>query len=455
MSRRGEAPRAVRFERFAGIVAIAAISLLSTPRAGRAAVDPFYLSLYSDGVQAYDRADYATAARWLQLACFGLLDEPKPLGGCLARLAVAQAQSGDGDGFRETFRRLVEVESGFSGYSQADLPTAVRSAFEQQAAARIPAEVLAASPVFSRLLAQKDAAKVEAMPPRARREELEKRIAAEPRNPTWRILLGRLEVAEGRPAVALTAAQAALGLAPGEPRAVCLRGLAQARLGSCQEALVDLAGCAETSQFATPAAARLGCLVERKSWSDARSFVASLPQALRDDKEISRLVRQMPAEGADAPATAKVPATAPGAVPAKSPRPGAPASAPEPTAAERAALPKVRELLGPEAPSRDLKRARDMAKKLADAHPDWREAQLTMAEAAYRNSRWAEAASYFRRSGDPGDDRPELLFYFAVSLFESGDRSGAASILKRSLPNLQPSPFVDEYTKKILREEGS
>jgi hypothetical protein len=38
----------------------------------------------------------------------------------------------------------------------------------------------------------------------------------------------------------------------------------------------------------------------------------------------------------------------------------------------------------------------------------------------------------------------------AVSLFESGDAAGAAAILKRSLPNLQRSAYVDAYARKIL-----
>ncbi len=429
---------------------VALLGLLVAALPCGAAIDPFYLSLYSDGVQAYERGDYTNAARWLQLACFGLLDEPKALGGCLARLSVAQGKSGDADGFRESFRRLTEVETAFSGYSQADLPVAVRSAFEQQAAVRIPEEVLAASPAFARLRSQKEAVRIEALPPRARREELEKRIATEPKSPDWRILLGRLEVTEGKPAVALAAAQAALALAPAEPRAICLRGLAQARLGACAEALADLSGCAETTQFATPAAARLGCLVERQLWAEARSFVAGLSPALRDDRDLSRLVRQIPTDADRESAATSVPTPTAVTPPPPSPR----ATSAEPTARERESVAQARGLLGPEAPNRDLKRARELAKPMADAHPDWRDSQLLMAEAAYRNSRWAEAATYFRRAGDPGDDRPELLFYFAVSLFESGDRRAAATILKRSLPNLQPSPYVDEYTRKILREEA-
>jgi hypothetical protein len=38
----------------------------------------------------------------------------------------------------------------------------------------------------------------------------------------------------------------------------------------------------------------------------------------------------------------------------------------------------------------------------------------------------------------------------AVSLYESGDATGAAAALRRSLPNLQRTPYVDGYARKIL-----
>jgi predicted Zn-dependent protease len=98
----------------------------------------------------------------------------------------------------------------------------------------------------------------------------------------------------------------------------------------------------------------------------------------------------------------------------------------------------------------DLREALRLARELADAHPDSKEAQYLAGAAAYRNSRWPEAAAYFRRGGPPGDDHPELLFYMAVAYYEVGDRPGAASALKRSLPNLQKTPFVESYVKRIL-----
>ncbi len=42
----------------------------------------------------------------------------------------------------------------------------------------------------------------------------------------------------------------------------------------------------------------------------------------------------------------------------------------------------------------------------------------------------------------------------AVALYESGDAAGAATLLRRSLPNLQRSAYIDAYARKILGPEG-
>jgi predicted Zn-dependent protease len=111
---------------------------------------------------------------------------------------------------------------------------------------------------------------------------------------------------------------------------------------------------------------------------------------------------------------------------------------------------RVRKVLAGDAKVKDLRQAFDTARGVADAHPESVEAQHLAAEAAYRVSRWADAARYFQRGGEPPADQPELLFYMAVALYESGDPAKAAEILKRSLPNLQRTPYVDAYARKIL-----
>jgi hypothetical protein len=74
---------------------------------------------------------------------------------------------------------------------------------------------------------------------------------------------------------------------------------------------------------------------------------------------------------------------------------------------------------------------------------------------AYRTTRWNDAVVYFRRAGDPGDRQPLLLFYSAVALYETGDRAGAAAALKRCLPNIRRTSFVDDVARKVLGDSTS
>jgi hypothetical protein len=294
--------------------------LLSSP-AG-ALVDPFYEDLLRSGIHAYDRKEHATAARNLRVACFGMLEEPKRLADCLTRLALAQDRTEDAVAFRDTFRRIVELEERFSAYTQGDLPAELRAAFEARVPARIPAATLEGTPAF-------------------------------------------------------------------------------------------------------------------------RSLARAAPEKKAAEKK-----------------TAENTAQSRGAAPAKpKPAPALPAaetSQPEPkplSEAERQKMEQVRKTLGAaSAGNRELKTAFQTAREVADAHPDSAEAQHLAAEAAYRLSRWGDAATYFRRGGDPGEDKPELLFYMAVSFFESGDPAGAAAAIRRSLPNLRRTEYVQAYEKKILSQ---
>lgn len=307
--------------------------LLAALPLSAAGVDPFYQSLLREGVLQYDRGDYGDSAHTLRIACFGMLDEPKALAGCLSRLALAQDRMDDADGFQDTFRRLAEVEERFHAYAGAELPAEARAALEQRLAVRIPAATLRSIPVFRALADRK---------PAPGEQSQAKRPDPKPRR-------GKTEASPpaSAPASRVTAVPPAAAAPP-----------------------------------------------------QAEPAVASQPRAI--------------------------------------------------TAAERDTMAQARKLLGQESKVKDLKQAYDLAREVADAHPESVEAQHLAAEAAYRISRWADAARYFRRGGEPGENQPELQFYMAVSLFESGDAAGAAAILKRSLPNLQRSPYVDAYARKIL-----
>jgi tetratricopeptide (TPR) repeat protein len=296
------------------------------------AADPFYTGMLRDGIQAYDRKDYATAARELRLACFGMLDEPKPLAGCLIRLAVAQDREGNSVGFGDTFRLLLDVEEQFGGYSQAEVPPDLRAALEQRLVATMPASTLESVAAFRGLAARQK--------------------------------------------------QATLG-APGT-----------------------------AGTKTTPAG--------------------------RNERRRETPPQVAPAEPAPAVTTGR-------AAPA-----GPPAAPRAVSDEERQKMAMARQILDGEGKTRDLKRAFQLAREVADAHAEAAETQHLAAEAAYRLSRWQDAAAYFRRAGEPGADQPELLFYMAVALYESGDKTAAAGALQRSLPNLQKTPYVESYAKKIL-----
>ena len=291
------------------------------PPAG-AAIDPFYQALLRSGQTAFDGKDYASAVRDLRLACFGMLDEPKVLADCLARLALAQDRANDLDGFRGTLQRLVDIEERFQAYSQGNLPPELRASLEQRLAARLPASTLQSAPAFR--------------PP------------------------------------AVPAAPAAVAAPPKPEPKPAARGNGT-----------------DTD-------------VTRTNTGTVESVDAVIPP---DAKPL--------------------------------------------TEAERKKLIQARQLLAERRTAKELREAYQLAREVADAHSDLKEAQHLAAEGAYRISRWSDATTYFRRGGDPGENEPERLFYMAVSLYESGDAAGAAAALKRALPNLKRTAYVDSYVRKI------
>jgi len=119
-------------------------------------------------------------------------------------------------------------------------------------------------------------------------------------------------------------------------------------------------------------------------------------------------------------------------------------------AAVSAQLDQVRELLHSRPTRQQLEDALGRTREVADRYPDNLELQFLVAEVAYRLGRWQETIAYFGRGGDLGPSRPERQFYYAVALYENGDREAAAHILRRCLPLLQQTDFVRGYAAKIL-----
>jgi hypothetical protein len=439
-----------------------------------AEVDRFYLDLLHEGTQNFQRGDFIVAARQLRIACFGMLDDPVQLASCLVRLGMAQTGAGDNDGFRDTFKRLAEAQDRFGAYAKATLPPDLRAAYEQKAVSVVPPQLLGSSAYFAQLQQRQTASQIAALAPRERRRKLEERISSEPKNAQWHVMMAELELGEDHGAAALAQAESAVNLGPSDPSALCARGLARASAHRCEEALKDLEPCARCQQDALYAIGLLGCRIEQGKWQQADEQIRFLPAEWRQDKRISPLI-QRNAEHLKASQPNKQPGAhtderteSPKAtVPSRSAPQGAGAGRPvslgidqpgasSPRAAPRspkeaADVARARILLDDgRSKDRELQEALRLSSTVAAAHPEWAEAQLIAGEAAYRNSHWSEAAGYFLRGGELGDAHPDLLFYLAVSLFETGDKAGAESALKKALPRLQSNAYIESYARKIM-----
>ena len=406
---------------------VAALFLLAAHAA--LAADPFYLRQLREGSDAFNRREWADAARHLRVACFGLLDEPLLLADGLTRLALAQGAGGDLEGVRATFQRLVEIEERFGAYGKADIAADMRKAVEDLFVAVVPETTLRTTPSFARLVPSPQQ-RVAALPPKQRRAELERLARQQPGEAAWPVMLAELELEEGNAKRAFEAAEQAVALAPENPSALRVHGLAAAGSRRWSTAYADLSTLGTATGDAVVATALLESLLELGRSAEAVELFVRLPEPIRQDPQVAAVAERF-RRGADASPEGAT--TAPTA-----------AAAPAPSLDEE--LARSRDLVG----LGKVGEAYIVARATADANPDSVEAQHAAAELAYRNGRWAESRAYFERGGVPGDDQPLRQFYYSVVLVETGDRDAAASMLKRCLPHIRRTDYVKRYEAKIL-----
>lgn len=305
------------------------------------AAHPFYERRLAEGTLALKQERFDEAARLLEIAAFGCLDEPPRLAEALVRLALAQAEMDEPGAFRETLRRVAEIEERFGAYREADLSPAERSAFDRRITELTPAAELDRSPALQLLL--QSPAESGTTPQDARDPEPAGSTAPEPE--------------------------------PGD-------------------------GSAEAPAAAAPT-----------------ETVSPVPASELTPKERQRLLR-------------------------------------------------AREILDAARQASELEEAWTLAHPIADAHPARKELQQLVGEIAYRASRWEESARYLEKGlapvlealdvpGSPRPERPELVFYLAVALFESGRPAEAKDPLELALPRLERTPFVQSYVEKILQAQAS
>ncbi|MEO7972557.1 MAG: hypothetical protein ABIU84_03135, partial [Thermoanaerobaculia bacterium] len=255
----------------------------------QAAPDAFYLSLLRDGKAETLRGDTVAAKKSFRLACFGFLEHPVLLVEGLVRLALVESALNDREAFVATFSRLAEAEERFTPYASAALSGEERRAFEAKALEWITPEVLRSLPSFAPLLAKKREVDLKKLQPRERTRELEKRSAAEPTNPRYKVLLAEDEAAGERWAKVLVRLEAVPDGAE-SGAAGCLRGQASARLKRCEEAVVSLGACAAVSSDALLAEAQLNCLVTLGRAEAARAFAAQLVRPAADSPAVRKAI---------------------------------------------------------------------------------------------------------------------------------------------------------------------
>lgn len=185
---------------------------------------------------------------------------------------------------------------------------------------------------------------------------------------------------------------------------------------------------------------------------------ARIPPAILSETEaFARLAPQETESAAAAVETAPEDAAAgdAGSEMAVVPPPNGEAPSPEPLDPDdETQLARARSLVAEAATRGDLDEPWRLARDVADRNPQSREAQELAAVIAYRGARWQDAVTYFRRAGDPAESPPEEQFYFAVSLYEAGNRVEAAEMMKQSFPKIDHTPFVLSYRDKILGPSG-
>ncbi len=137
----------------------------------------------------------------------------------------------------------------------------------------------------------------------------------------------------------------------------------------------------------------------------------------------------------------------------------APALPAEPVPAPRGAaaseeLDRLRRRLDVATTADELAALRREAEALADGASGAPRAHLLAAEIAYLQSDWPAAVRHFDRVGELGATEASLAFYHAVALYESGDTTTAARVLRPVAAQLERNEFVDAYVERILASGG-
>ncbi|MGE0641520.1 MAG: tetratricopeptide repeat protein [Thermoanaerobaculia bacterium] len=400
--------------------------------------DPFYTGLMRDGRTSLARGDAAGAVKDLRVACFGLLDSPALLVECRIRLGLAAAALGDKDAFLESFGKIEEVEEKFGSYSAAAVTPEERRAFENKVAEWVAPEVLKTIPVFAPLLTRKHEVDLASLTPRERKKELERRAAAEKKAAADKKAADKKAADEKRAADRKAAADKKAA----DEKAAADKKAADAKAAASRKP--PAAAGAAPAKPATPKPEKVAARPAAKGTETAKPAAST-------SRETKKKPASEPAKPAASGATPTTTAAgAPSAPLAPTPEKERAAAAAKLPAADAAAVADVRKSLASATRREELDGALSKIRPIADRNPADGDLQLLVGEIAYRAGQWDTGVTYFRRQDPGGPADPTLRFYFAVCLYESGNRVSAARVAGSGLERLPRTPFVDSYLQKIL-----
>ena len=266
------------------------------------AVNEFYERLLREGKALYETGEFRSAARKLELACFGMLEDPPALTRCQIYLSLAHGALGDEAGFKQAFDRLMVLEDRFSTFSQAQVEGDWSRELSEYAQTWVSYETLRRLPGFERAARQqKEAALMDLAVPE-RKEQLERLLEQEPEALSWRILMAEVDLATGQYQNAVEGTQQVLQEDSERIKAICVRGQALAALGNCEEALEHLYTCSQEipAEAITESKARchlrLGQLDEAESTAQSLSDDSTRRALLRDVRRARRTAARQPRE---------------------------------------------------------------------------------------------------------------------------------------------------------------
>jgi tetratricopeptide (TPR) repeat protein len=469
---------------FRGLVLAAALTLagsLALPLAAAARtpqvqVDPFYLKLLQDGEQYYRAQRFGEAAKALDVATFGLAQDPKLLGKTLGYLSLAYFNLKDDAKAKESLVRLIDLV-GLSGMDSLGLDEQDRTYLSQIAAfykldrpagqAPVPrTETLTGARPGAPGAAQ---GKAPAKSPgtMSRIQELEAQVKARPNNPQAYLDLYAYRLEQKDVKGARKALEGLSDKVPADPRGPFLLGklyYGQKDFKAAAKSLERAVALLKTSSGSDKDQAEARCylilayngLKKRPQVEKAcREFLARFTResvsatGLSDrDKSLvqSLLDAVKPAGSAASPAM----------------EPSAPVPSPPPPAAPSAAAYQKEIKTHPKDVSlyyglydlhrqkKDWPAAKQALESLIKANPSEVKAYLELGRLRYRDKEYGKAVSVLTRVfnpplniGLPEDARAEAAFYLALSQFQ--DKSRASAIETYSVNRQSLQAFVADH----------